>query len=139
MKNNPTFSIISVYNNKHILNEYLMSGLKNQSFDDFEIILLDNRFNKFDSASSALNHGGNQAIGDYLIFIHQDVLLPYYYIEKVNTYVQRINNLGVAGAAGVRDTGKCTAQGLNMIQHGEDARDWERGTYIQTQKGRCSR
>jgi GT2 family glycosyltransferase len=126
----PTFSIISVYNNKHTLSEFLLSGLEQQSFDDFEKIMVDNRDNEYESAASALNEGAEQATGEYLIFIHQDVKLPESYLSEAAHYLKEIDDLGVAGATGVRKTGECSAVGMNTIKHGKDKRSWERGTEI---------
>ena len=65
-------SVICVYNNKEILNKYLLKSLKIQT-ETHELILLDNIGGKFKSASEALNYGGKKAKGDYLMFVHQDV------------------------------------------------------------------
>ena len=93
-------SIICVYNNEPVLNNYLLKNLKNQSAA-YELILLDNRTNKFSSAAAALNQGGKQAKGDYLIFIHQDVTLPsLQWLEDAEQTLKSISNLGVAGLAG---------------------------------------
>ena len=65
-------SIICVYNNKEILEKYLLESLKTQN-EEYELILIDNRENKFNSAASALNYGGKKSKGEILIFVHQDV------------------------------------------------------------------
>ena len=43
-------SIICVYNNQEILEEYLLNGLEYQS-NNFELILIDNTDNKYKSAA----------------------------------------------------------------------------------------
>ena len=68
-------SIICVYNNEDILEEYLIKSLNYQS-EEYELILVDNRLGQFTSASSALNHGAEEANGDYFVFAHQDIYLP---------------------------------------------------------------
>ena len=67
-------SIICVFNDKKILNKYLLESLKDQTAH-YELILIDNTKNKFKSASKALNYGTKKAKGNYLMFIHQDVSL----------------------------------------------------------------
>ena len=67
-------SVICAYNNKEILDNYLLKSLKDQT-KDYELILIDNTKNKFKSAAEALNYGGNNAKEKYLMFIHQDINL----------------------------------------------------------------
>ena len=50
-------SIICVYNNRDILEKYLLNSLKVQSIE-YELILIDNTSGKFNSAAKALNYGG---------------------------------------------------------------------------------
>lgn len=113
------FSVICVYNSQKILSNYLLNGLNNQSYTRFEKILIDNREGKYHSAASALNAGAHQANGEYFMFIHQDVALPPDYLLNAKMYLDRMDNLGVAGAAGVRETGKCSAEPINTIEHGD--------------------
>lgn len=67
-------SIICVYNKEDVLEDCLLASLKKQSYTDYEIILVDSVKHGFDKASDALNFGGNLAKGNYLIFLHQDVV-----------------------------------------------------------------
>lgn len=93
-------SIICVYNNEKILNENLLCTLEKQSVD-YELILVDNRENKFSSAASALNHGAKKASGDYLVFAHQDIYFTSStWIEKTSKLICELDNLGIAGVAG---------------------------------------
>ena len=62
-------SVICVYNNKKILDNCLLKSIKNQT-TKVELILLDNREGRFKSAAEALNFGGEQANGKYLMFVH---------------------------------------------------------------------
>ncbi len=66
------FSIVCVYNNVEILNQYLLESLKSQTIL-YELILLDNSCNKYKSAAEALNYGGERAKGRYIMFVHQDI------------------------------------------------------------------
>ena len=65
-------SLVCVYNNNDILNEYLFKSLEDQTAK-FEFIPIDNTGKKFASAAQALNYGGEKAKGDYILFAHQDV------------------------------------------------------------------
>ena len=65
-------SIVCVYNNQDILNNWLLKSLKHQTVE-FELITLDNTRNTFKSAAEALNYGGKKAKGKYIMFVHQDV------------------------------------------------------------------
>lgn len=53
-------SIVCVYNNQDILNDWLLKSLKNQTIK-FELIKIDNTRNTFKSAEEALNYGGKKA------------------------------------------------------------------------------
>jgi hypothetical protein len=59
-------SIVVVYNNERTLNKTLLKSLKKQTAK-FEVIALDNTKRKFRSASEALNYGGRQANGEYIM------------------------------------------------------------------------
>ncbi|TKX40348.1 glycosyltransferase family 2 protein [Halorubrum sp. CGM4_25_10-8A] len=124
------FSIISVYNDREVLSEYLLDGIDKQTYSKYETVLINNEKQQYDSASDALNEGARRASGEYLVFIHQDVKLPKSYLSKAVSYLSDIDDLGIAGAAGVRETGKYSAEGVNTIHHGPDHCEWERGTPI---------
>ncbi|ADP77868.1 glycosyl transferase family 2 [Methanothermus fervidus DSM 2088] len=112
-------SVICVYNNEKILNDYLLRSLEKQV--DHERILVDNRFNKFKSAAEALNYAGKKAKGDYLLFCHQDVeLLTKDWLKKAEEILEDLDNLGVAGVAGV------TKEGVkkNVIIHEFPPKRW---------------
>ncbi len=96
-------SIVSVYNNEDILNNWLFKSLKNQTVE-FELITLDNTRNTFKSAAKALNYGGKKAKGKYIMFVHQDVdLSSNSWLENVEKMLDSIPNLGIAGVAGVSE------------------------------------
>ena len=67
--------IVCVYNKELIFKENLLKGLENQSAK-FERIKVDNTNNAFKSAAEALNYGGRQASGKYIMFVHQDIFFP---------------------------------------------------------------
>ena len=95
-------SIVSVYDNEKVLNDYLLRGLNKQTVD-FELIKIDNTKGIFKSAADGLNYGGKKAKGEYIIFIHQDVyLMSADWLKKAVSFLNKIPNLGIAGIAGMR-------------------------------------
>ena len=59
-------SVVVVYNDKQILDKWLLKSLKNQTVN-FELIALDNTKAEFKSAAEVLNYGGKKAKGKYVI------------------------------------------------------------------------
>lgn len=99
-------SIISVFNDRRILEENLLKNLKNQSIE-YDLILIDNTKNVFQSVASAMNFGAQQASTKYLMFVHQDVvLLGNDWLENAIHILEKIDLLGVAGIAGMGESGK---------------------------------
>lgn len=97
----PVFSIVCVYNNEQVLNDWLMKGLKTQD-SQFELVLVDNTGGKFKSAAEGLNYGGAKAEGEYIVFIHQDVrLLSADWLRRAEAFLRELPDLGVAGVAGM--------------------------------------
>ncbi len=98
-------SIVCIYNNEAILNEYLLKSLENQTVK-FELIKIANTKNTFNSAAEALNYSAEKAIGRYIMFVHQDVhLLTQGWLEKAEEILDKISYLGIAGVAGMRKIG----------------------------------
>ncbi len=95
-------SIICVYNNKEVLDKYLLESLKTQN-EEYELVLIDNRNNKFSSAASALNYGGKKAKGELLFFVHQDVEFYENNLKDIKYYFKKCENLGIAGVQGVSE------------------------------------
>lgn len=92
-------SIVCVYNNKEILNKFLINSLKNQTAD-YELILVDNTQNRFKSAAKALNYGGKQASNEYIMFLHQDVdLSSDSWLEDTENMI-KLPDVGIVGVAG---------------------------------------
>lgn len=97
----PVFSIVCVYNDESVMKEFLLEGLKKQK-PCYELITLDNRSKTFSSAAAALNHGGRQASGEYIIFVHQDVmLLQPDWLERAEALLRGLKDMGVSGVAGM--------------------------------------
>jgi hypothetical protein len=112
-------SVICVYNNKAVLCNCLLKGLDRQSAD-YELILLDNTGNNYRSAAEALNKGGRDAKGDYLMFAHQDVqLFSKDWLENVESRLRLLPNLGIAGVAGNLEMIKGL---VSNLKHGEPPR-----------------
>ncbi len=93
-------SLICCFNN---LSQYknLEASLKDQTIE-YELVGIDNRIGKYKSASSALNAGAQQAKGEILVFLHQDIIF-----EKVSSlkelvrFIPKYKNsiIGLFGAA----------------------------------------
>jgi hypothetical protein len=94
-------SVISVFNNKKILEEWLLASLRKQS-SPYEFIGVDNTSKTFSSAAAALNWGARKSKGQYLAFIHQDESLSGNdWLEKAEAFLRQVADLGVAGVAGM--------------------------------------
>lgn len=92
-------SVICVYNNPEILEDFLVKSLKQQV--DHELILIDNNVHKFSSAAQALNYGVSKAQNEYLMFVHQDIKLDNEnWLKDAETIINSLDNWGVAGVAG---------------------------------------
>ncbi|GAB4311754.1 MAG: glycosyltransferase [Methanobacteriaceae archaeon] len=94
-------SVICVYNDEDILNKCLIKSLKAQT-TNYELILVDNTQNLYDSAAKAFNHNAENASGEYLLFAHQDVYLssPTFLVDLENMLLE-LSDIGIAGFAGV--------------------------------------
>jgi hypothetical protein len=94
-------SIISTINNEKIAKEFLLRGLSRQNAK-FELFLVDNRAFSYKSACQANNRAGLKASGDYLMFIHQDVLLlSRNWLKQAEDWLSTFSKIGVAGVAGM--------------------------------------
>ena len=85
------------------MDRYLIKSLNKQS-ENYELILVDNRTNKFHSAAAALNFAAKNSKGNYIAFIHQDVeLISRNFLKDLEVMLDGIKNLGIAGMAGVSE------------------------------------
>jgi len=115
------FSVICVYNDENKVNKYLLPSLKKQNMD-FQLILIDNRNHQYSSAAKALNDSFKKTNTDskYLMFVHQDIELPTEdWLQKAGKHMDRINDLGIAGVAGMGAAG-----GQGLVKEGDDLHDW---------------
>jgi hypothetical protein len=93
-------SIICVFNDKSVLDNYLIKHLTVRN-KDYELILLDNSSERFVSAAKALNFAGGMAKGDYLMFAHQDFDLgDDKWLKEAEKIIIKLENMGIAGVAG---------------------------------------
>ncbi len=95
-------SIISVYNNKEILENNLLKSLRNQTID-YELILVDNTKGEFKSAAKGLNYGAKKikSWSRYIMFVHQDVdLCSNTCLKDIEKILDTLSNLGIVGVAG---------------------------------------
>ena len=96
-------SIVCVYNNEEVLRDYLLKSLENQTVE-FELIKINNASNKFKSAAEALNYGGKNAKGKYIMFVHQDVELGSdSWLESTEKLLDNLSDVGIAGVAGAKE------------------------------------
>lgn len=99
-------SIICACNDKKIMETMLKSSLKNQTYQDFELLIIDAKHHGFKSASQTLNYGVSLAKGNILLFIHQDVeLFDKNILESIVEFDNKYN-YGIAGVCGVVETGE---------------------------------
>lgn len=94
-------SLITVYNNKEMLDEMLVSAEKQKNVD-IDYVMIDNRENTFSSAAAALNYGTAKAIGEVYVYLHQDVeFLTETALEQIYDFAIKNRNV-IFGAAGVK-------------------------------------
>ena len=116
-------SIICAFNDEQLLEACLLRTLKDQR-TDYETIALNNTDSRFKSAAAALNWGGTQAAGDYLMFVHQDVdLCSDSFFDGLEALLNSLPDLGVAGVAGLSERGGPFVERCrNTIHHRPQAR-----------------
>lgn len=102
-------SFICATNDLETLNSMLVTSLKKQNNQNFELIVVDAKEHGFNSASETLNYGASLAKGKYLCFIHQDIeFLGDDAVSKIIQFCDD-NEFGIAGLAGVVGNGKTRA------------------------------
>jgi len=98
-------SVICVYNDERAFGSMLKKSVQKQT-STHELISVDNTSGASKSAAGALNNAGKQAHGDYLMFVHQDVILPdKWWLENTENLLNDIPKMGVAGCVGVDEKG----------------------------------
>lgn len=124
-------SVICVYNNQKILNDYLLKSLKTQIID-YELILIDNSKGAFKSAAESLNYGGKKAKGEYIMFVHQDICLcSDTWLNDAEKLLESMDNEFIAGIVGMDDKGTNNGErGKNTLIHGDPPEKWGWGNPI---------
>jgi hypothetical protein len=113
-------SVICVYNDLHLYNNFIKSSLEKQTVK-YELIALDNTNNKFKSAAEALNYGAGQASGKYFMFVHQDIKFnTESWLEGAEKLLDNLEKMGVAGVAGI---GNKYLRIVSNIKHGVPPRN----------------
>ena len=112
-------SFICPSNNPEIFNENLVKSLDRQKNRDFELILVDTRKEHYSSAAAALNAGAARASGEYLVFLHHDIVLESDdFIDELLNMIDQ-NDFLIAGVAGaVRNGNRCVRRLRSNIFHG---------------------
>ena len=82
---------------------------------EYELLLVDNTKNKYESAAKALNVAGDQVTGDYIMFAHQNIMFTSPKGSKsMESYLTNQNK--IFGIDGRKDS-----QGVvTNITHGQD-------------------
>lgn len=112
-------SVVCIYNNKKILDDYLFKSLKKQTVN-YELILIDNIKEKYKSAAEALNYGGKKSKCKYLMFVHQDVdLSSNTWLEEAEKILDELPKVGIAGVAGRTKNEDLI---ITQIKHGNPSR-----------------
>lgn len=95
-------SVVCVFNDGEVLERRLLACLRGQT-SEHEVVAVDNRASRFESAAKALNWGARRAHGEWLLFAHQDVeLLSADWLAQAERMMDRTPQpaawFGVAGA-----------------------------------------
>ena len=108
-------SVICVFNNREILESCLLKSLSKEE-NTFDLVLVDNTEKAFSSAASALNHGAQKAKGNFLAFVHQDVVFgEKFSLSELENQMDALPVGSIAGAAGrLNEDGVITS-----MTHGE--------------------
>lgn len=96
-------SIVSVFNDKKILDKHLIHSLKKQH-QAYDLVTVDNRKKNFRSAAEALNCGFKKTNkkSRYIFFAHQDIaFMMTEDLRRIEKELDAIPHLGVAGFAGM--------------------------------------
>jgi len=113
-------SFICASNNMEIYEQCVVSSLAIQKNTDFELILINTAEKEYSSAAKALNEGANKAKGDYLVFLHHDIVIEdENFVDKLNLWLDQ-HTFGIAGVAGtIKLPNRKKANVVSNIVHGE--------------------
>lgn len=109
------FSVICIYNDENFFKDCLLKSLEKQSVI-YDGIFIDNTDNIYNCAAKALNIYANKAIGEYLMFVHQDIIIHQKdWLEKTEITLNKLNNVGIVGVAGCKSD---NVEVYTNIRHG---------------------
>lgn len=100
------FSVLCTYYDKQVFERHTLRTLNEQTYQDFELLLIDNSNGRCKSAGEAYNDAAARAQGDFLIIVHQDVSL--YSPDWLATLARLVemHEFGMAGCSGMSDQGQ---------------------------------
>jgi hypothetical protein len=102
-------SIICVFNDAPVREQCLDSSIERHrsEVDDLDYVVVDNREGAFPSAGAAFNAGASRARNEYLVFVHQDVVLhSLTALERAARFLEADHGIGLLGAFGVERGGR---------------------------------
>lgn len=110
------FSIVCCYNDKKILENFLLSSLNKQA-KDYQLLLVDNTNNSFSSVAKAYNSVLSEINGDNVLFCHQD--FAFKESNQLEEFEAILNNhkKAVIGLCGIDNNGKVYS---NLLIKGKD-------------------
>jgi glycosyltransferase involved in cell wall biosynthesis len=88
----PSITIVAAVNNRKVLQQNLMSSPALTVDDTVEVLIKEG----FASASLAYNHAIDEARGEIIVFVHQDVYLPRGWISQLRSAICYLEGRGQA-------------------------------------------
>ena len=102
-------SVVCVYNDAEVLEKRLVRSLKEQTAK-YELVTVDNRAGRFGSAAEALNHGGERATQEWVMFTHQDIsFLSTGWLAEAERTLEKLQRTGWVGVVGMTERGDLRA------------------------------
>lgn len=100
-------SLICCYNNKKMLDDFLIDSLQQSKNSEYELIDIDNRNNLFSSVAKAYNQGIQKAKGEWIMFCHQDIAFRPDFITEISSFLEKqaLKKECIYGFAGIDKTG----------------------------------
>lgn len=96
------FTILSVYNNRQLLQDCLNASVDGQLAVAVELKYVDNSTNRFSNAKSAYESVLDNCEGKYIIFSHQDIrFMENHELRNIFNCLESIPDFGIVGVAGV--------------------------------------
>lgn len=97
-------SIICICNHRKVYNECLLPSLQRQRNCSYELLMINNKNNRYSNAVDAFCSVIKETTGKYLMFVHQDMILEDdYFLNKTEKFLETHLEVGIAGVAGVKE------------------------------------